>query len=543
MIFRNAGQFLEDAAQSVLAQTYEHVELVLVDDGSTDGSGRHARDLAARHPQRVRVIEHPGGANLGMSASRNAGAADARGELLAFLDADDVWEPGHLTGEVALLQAAPGAQMVCGRAVVWHSWRPPAPGEQRRRDVPTPLPFAPGTVVDPPQLLAALMRRPEVRTPICSLLVRTDAFRAVGGSEPEFRGMFEDQVLLAKLQLRHRAVISGALTARYRRHPASATAAAASAGEYELRPGTARARFLQWLQRRVADEVGPGDLADAVAAAAAAVGPPARATRVRTAVRQRVPSPVRQQARRVVRPRRPGLVRLGSLRSTEPLSRWFGYDRGRSGEAGQPVDRVYIERFLAESALDIRGRVLEVGDPSYTRRFGGDRVRRADVLHVEAGNPEATFVADLTDAPELPSDAFDCIVLTQTLHLVYDMRAAVRTLHRVLAPGGTLLLTVPGITPLAADRWAQDWCWSLTPAAAERLVGEVFGDALVEVRAWGNVLAAVAQIEGMAASELRAEQLEPVDPQYPVIVAVRAFKGPAAAAAPAAVLGAEGPAA
>nr|WP_231134163.1 glycosyltransferase [Motilibacter deserti] len=539
MIFHDPGPYFAAAIESVLDQTLADLELVLVDDGSSDTSPQTARSYVERHPGRVRLVEHAGRANLGMSASRNAGAAAARGELLAFLDADDVWDPGHLEAEVALLAASPGADMVCGRALLWHSWRSAGPGTQLRgqvpsADVPTPLPFAPGTVVAPPRLLAAVLRRPEVRTPICSLLVRTEAFRAVGGSEPEFRGMFEDQVLLAKLQLRYAAVVSGGLTARYRRHAASATSAGAAAGDYELRPGTARARFLRWLQRRVADECGPGELADAVAAALAPVEaaalPVPPAVRARQVVRQRVPAPVREQARRVVRPRRPGLVRLGSLRSTEPLSRWFGYDRGRAGAPGQPVDRVYIERFLEESALDVRGRVLEVGDSSYTRRFGGERVQRADVLHVEAGNPEATFVADLTDAPELPTGAFDCVVLTQTLHLIYDMRAAVRTLHRVLAPGGTLLLTVPGITPLAADRWAQDWCWSLTPLAARRLFGDEFGPGLVEVRSWGNVLTAVAGIEGMAASELRPEQIDHVDPQYPVIVGVRAFKaaGPAA---------------
>ena len=137
-----------------------------------------------------------------------------------------------------------------------------------------------------------------------------------------------------------------------------------------------------------------------------------------------------------------GGARFGNLRRVVPISRYFGFDRG------QPVDRHYVERFLARHAADVRGRVLEVGDDSYTRQFGGDRVTVRDVLHVNEHNPQATIVDDLASGERIPSDAFDCVILTQTLHLVYDIQAAVRTLHRILKPGGVLLLTVPGISQL-----------------------------------------------------------------------------------------------
>ena len=112
-----------------------------------------------------------------------------------------------------------------------------------------------------------------------------------------------------------------------------------------------------------------------------------------------------------------GRVRLGDLRRLTPISQCFGFDRGL------PVDRYYIERFLARHASEIVGRVLEIGDDAYTRKFGGSRVSRSDVLHVHHGNPRATFVGDLTDPDVLPEAAFDCIVLTQTLQLIYDVRA------------------------------------------------------------------------------------------------------------------------
>src|SRR5215510_14713951 len=150
-----------------------------------------------------------------------------------------------------------------------------------------------------------------------------------------------------------------------------------------------------------------------------------------------------------------GSVRFGDLQLS-PFSRCWGLDRGT------PVDRYYLERFLADNAGDIRGRVLEIGDNAYTLRFGGGQVGQSDILHVDASNPRATFVGDLARLDVLPESVFDCIVLTQTLHLVYDMQAAVATLHRALKPGGVLLLTTPGISQLDPGEWGPTWYWSLT---------------------------------------------------------------------------------
>ena len=167
---------------------------------------------------------------------------------------------------------------------------------------------------------------------------------------------------------------------------------------------------------------------------------------------------LRSLFKKVLRPFRPGIeaarrsvlglpavgqVDFGDLRRLAPISRKFGVDRGL------PIDRFYVERFLDAHADDIRGHVLEIGEDTYTRRFGGARVMASDVLHVSADNPAATIVADLADAPQIPDDRFDAIILTQTLQLIFDPPAAIRTLHRILKPGGTLLVTVPGITPVA----------------------------------------------------------------------------------------------
>lgn len=202
----------------------------------------------------------------------------------------------------------------------------------------------------------------------------------------------------------------------------------------------------------------------------------------------------------------------------EPLSRDFGFDFGK------PIDRQYIERFLAQNCSDIRGRVLEVGDNAYTMRFGEKRVEKSDVLHVMADVPGVTIVDDLGKGDNIPSNAFDCIVVTQTLQFVFDMRLAIAILHRALKPGGVMLVTVPGVTSIARDDdWGNTWFWSLTPGALKRLLAESFGGEL-DMTCFGNVLTASAFLYGVPSNELTPEELAVVDPHYPVIVAARAVK-------------------
>ncbi|MEW6192540.1 MAG: methyltransferase domain-containing protein [Bacillota bacterium] len=214
-----------------------------------------------------------------------------------------------------------------------------------------------------------------------------------------------------------------------------------------------------------------------------------------------------------------GGVNFGDLRRFAPVSRAFGFDRGT------PVDRYYIEQFLSANAADIRGRVLEVGDNFYTRKFGGRRVTRSDILHATADNPKATIVADLTRSDELPADIFDCVILTQTLQFIYDVKAAVRSLYRILKPGGVLLATVPGISQISRydmERWGE--YWRFTTLSVRRLFAEVFPPENVMVGAYGNVVAAIAFLHGLAAEELSAAELAFNDPDYELLITVRAVK-------------------
>ena len=115
-----------------------------------------------------------------------------------------------------------------------------------------------------------------------------------------------------------------------------------------------------------------------------------------------------------------------------PISPAWGFDRGT------PVDRIYIERFLLSNASDVRGHVLEIREDEYTRRFGGPAVTSSDVLSLSPNDGRPNIIGDLTDPPQIPSNTYDCIILTQTLQLIHDIRSALGTILRILRPGGVL---------------------------------------------------------------------------------------------------------
>jgi glycosyltransferase involved in cell wall biosynthesis/SAM-dependent methyltransferase len=516
-IFLNADGFLEEAIDSVLAQTHTEWELLLVDDGSSDRSSAIARGYAARDPRRVRYLDHPGHKNLGMSASRNLGLQHARGDYLALLDADDVWLPEKLERQVAILQAHPEVALLFGAPLYWFGWTGRA--EDRARDYIIDLKLPVDRTYPPPELLLRFLER--TAPPPCpsDVLVRREAAVSVGGFEDQFTGMYEDQAFFSKLLLRAPSFASGQTWDRYRQHPDSCYAVAKVTGGREI----ARQFYLKWfgrylqeqgmtggpVWRAVLAELRPYSLHGRVVAGLRRLGQAALPAGVRSWVGARVP-------------RLGGItrVRFGTLRRVTPVSRRFGWDRG-----GLPVDRYYIEHFLQRHARDIAGHVLEVRDDAYTRKFGADHVLRADVLHPTADNPKATIVADLTSAEHIPSDTFDCIVLTQVLPFIPDVPAAVRTLHRILRPGGVVLATVPGISQIVRydmDRWGD--YWRFTSLSARRTFECGFPDGEVRVEAHGNVLAATAFLQGLSSRELRPEELDYHDPDYEVTITVRAMK-------------------
>jgi SAM-dependent methyltransferase len=230
-----------------------------------------------------------------------------------------------------------------------------------------------------------------------------------------------------------------------------------------------------------------------------------------------------------------GLIRFGSLRRVTPFNRVFGSNRG------SPIDRYYIDAFLTRhtgvegyAPGAIRGRVLEVGETRYTRAFGdASAVESVDVLDASSTNPDATLIADLADGTGIPSEAYDCVICTQTLLLIYDLRAAVRTLHRALRPGGTVLATVPGISQICRpdmEIWGD--YWRFTTASTRRLFEEVFEPADVIVESHGNVLSATGFLYGLAAEDLKRAELDVHDPDYELVIAIKAVKCETAATPP-----------
>ncbi|HRA86827.1 MAG TPA: hypothetical protein PK992_02120 [Planctomycetaceae bacterium] len=208
--------------------------------------------------------------------------------------------------------------------------------------------------------------------------------------------------------------------------------------------------------------------------------------------------------------------RLRKLKSSNPP---FGFG------CGQCIDRYFIEQFLEAKAADIRGNVLEIGDAEYTTRFGAGNVAQSSVLHAVAGNTSATIVGDLASGMGIPSERFDCFIMTQTRPCVFDLVSAMSTVWRCVKPGGIVLATLPGICSVSrydADRWGD--FWRFTPQSVARLFGDAFGPQNIEVQSFGNVASATAILHGLVIHEMRPEELAFKDEDYPVVICCRAVK-------------------
>ena len=253
IIFLNAEKFIEEAIDSVFAQTYVNWELLLVDDGSTDGSTAIALRYAEQYPDKVRYLEHDGHQNRGMSASRNKGISNAKGDYIAFLDADDVWLPPKLERQVAILDSQPEAAMVCGPTQYWYSWTGNPEGIER--DCMREIGVQPNTLFKPPMLLTLLLPK-EVRTPAtCSVLLRREVFEDLGGFEETFRGIYEDQAFFAKVYLKAPVFMTSECWDRYRQHQDSCCFVAENKGQFHPgQPNSAHLTFLNWVAEYLSKE-------------------------------------------------------------------------------------------------------------------------------------------------------------------------------------------------------------------------------------------------------------------------------------------------
>ncbi len=519
----NHAHFLGEALDSVRAASRPEDTVIVVDDGSNDDPA----SVVARFTN-VRLIRRSNG---GLAAARNTGLAALDTTYVVFLDADDRLEPGAIAAGLDCFARAPESGLVYGGHCYIDT--------SGQRTGPR---FAPAGEHPYVKLLGGNFIGMHG-----AVMYRRECLVAVGGFDESLRRC-EDYDTYLRMARHYPIIGHPQIVAAYRQHGGNMSAnhramlrsALAVHARYEPSPAEGAVARDTWakgrqfwrdwyteqmaLSRYARRQRGARLLATLPEfAAMLPVAPRVAAAQVIGGIRRRVAALLPGRlgdrvlaGREHIPPR--GRVRFGDLHRIRPISDCFGYDRGL------PIDRYYIEGFLARHAADIRGRVLEVGDDAYTRKFGGSRVCRSDVLHVHFGNPRATFVGDVSQPGILPDDTFDCIVFTQTLHLVFDFRAAIEHLHQALAPGGVLLVTVPGISQVDRGEWGNSWFWSFTPAAMRRLFTETFAPDDVAVERYGNVFAAIAFLQGLAVEEVNATELEPIDDAYPVIAAVRARK-------------------
>ncbi|MBH8566024.1 glycosyltransferase family 2 protein [Nostoc sp. CENA67] len=253
IIFLNAEKFIEEAIESVFAQTYENWELLLVDDGSTDNSTAIALQYAEKYPEKVRYLEHDRHQNLGMSATRNLGIRNAKGEYIALLDADDVWLPQKLERQLAIMESNPQAKVVCGASQYWYSWT--GNPKDSKRDYIRELGIPLNGLFHPPKLLTLLLQN-KINTPAtCSVLIRRELFQEIGGFEESFRSMYEDQVFFTKVYLKTSVFIEPNYWDRYRQHPGSSCSIAEKTGQYHpFKINPADFAFLNWIAEYLSKE-------------------------------------------------------------------------------------------------------------------------------------------------------------------------------------------------------------------------------------------------------------------------------------------------
>lgn len=517
----NQAHYLGDAIQSVLDQSRPADEILVIDDGSSDDP----EHVLQAYPD-IRYIRQQ---NQGLAASRNTGLAATTAEMIVFLDADDRLLPAALATGLACHQQTPG----CGFA--YGSYRNIANNGQF---------LSPALYIEAGEHPYLDLLGGNTIGMHAAVMYRREALIRHGGFDARLRRC-EDYDLYLKIARNEKIASHSDTIAEYRRHDANmshdhrgmlaAVLLVLDRQKPHIRPASGerealiqgRRRWKRYFARQafvLGLETGTsGPLRYPKAAAAALRLAPIEVavsmlSSARNFARKRLPSSAIQFLRRLRGVVPFGRFNFGDFGRTQPVSGQFGFDRGT------PIDRHYIETFLTRQRADIRGRTLEIGDDSYTRQFGGSGVLQSDVLHVNADNPHATIVGDLSVPDTLPQAAFDCLVLTQTLHLIYDMRAAVAEMHRALKPGGVVLLTVPGISQIDRGEWGSTWYWAITPVAAMRLFGEVFGPENIQVESHGNVYAATTFLQGLALEEVDRGKLNIDDPAYPVIVTVRAQK-------------------
>jgi glycosyltransferase involved in cell wall biosynthesis len=514
----NHGKYLPDAINSVLSQNHKNVEIIVVDDGSTDCT----KDVVNDRYAGVGPVKYIYQRNQGLSAARNTGIDHSNGKYFVFLDADDWLVENALTTNMSFLQVNKLAAFVSGGHIIVNDLEHYREEKSEKID---------GNYYNEMLLRnyigmhAAVMYQKWV----------FDEFRFDTTLKAS-----EDYDLYLHVVRKYPVCHHRCTIAVYRFHDSNMSGDIYKMFKYTLLVLQRQKEFVKTNAERKSFATGNSNWKKYYSMKMLDTLPhkPTWPVTKRMIIEHSIafryqPRPyvkylksktimLLQKSKRRLKKlffnQQPGKINLGDLKRVTPFSTDFGYDRGG------PVDRYYIENFLAASSGHVKGRVLEIGDNEYTLRFGGSRIIVSDILHIDDTNPKATFVGDLSDAPHLPADSFDCIILTQTLHLIYNYKGALETCYRILKPGGALLLTVPGISHIHHGEWGKYWMWSFTACSIQRMLSEVFDPAKLRVESFGNVLAATAFLYAMGLPELEKKHVDYNDPQYQLIITAAAIK-------------------
>ncbi len=482
---RDLGRTLSEALESVDRQTRPAAEIVVVDDASDD---LYTRQAVARLAQGGTCVVR--GDGRGAAAARNLGARATTADYLVWLDADDVLDPVYFERAAARLDADSQVAFVsCALRAFGASsyvWKPSEPA-----------------FVDAVSTGGV---------PHASTMVRRDLWESIGGFD---EGLASYELLdfwAAVFEGGFRGVVLDEPLLNYRVRPRSGYRRSIEPRTYRARLGHFYAKHREAVERHGLDLI---------------LGKEAflleqreyrRSLESRAASREEEIAALDGEIATLSRADGASKVSWGDLDGVAPIDARWGRSRGK------PVDRFYIERFLDENRNAIAGRVLEVEEALYATRFGGGRVERCDVLDRDPDNPRANVVADLRCASAIRSETYDCIILTQTLHLIDDMKAALTEAHRLLRPGGVLLATAPSVIRVDDRAGLDGDFWRLTEASARRLLADVFPLEAFDVRTSGNVKVCAAFLYGLSVEDLSPEDLAADDSSFPLVVTMRATR-------------------
>jgi len=489
----NHGKFLPRAIGSVLNQHYPDTEIVVIDDGSCDDTA----EVVKAFPM-VRYFFQP---NQGLSAARNAGIDRASGLYLVFLDADDWLEKDALQFNMDQLLRHPEAAFVSGGHIkvnpdgkILETVTADIQDDHYRHLLEGNYIGMHGTVMYRRWVFGHF--RYDKSLPAC-----------------------EDYDLYLKISRDFPVVHHTQIIASYQIHGHNMSSDTSLMLRWVLAVLDRQKGLLRTESERTSLERGRQ-----IWTAYYSSSPVKKKEQLnmRKQIKKYLPDVLRRMMFKggLIKHYVPahGHIRQGDFARVKPFSTQFGYDRGG------PVDRYYIENFLERHADLVAGNILEIGDNDYTLRYGASKITKTDILHIDANNPNATIIGDLSNAPQIADNTYDCIILTQTLHLIYDFKEAIQTCYRILKPGGSLLMTVPGITHIDQGEWKENWLWAFTGSSVSRLLKPVFSERNVEVETYGNVFAAAAFLYGMGVNEVKKKDLDYHDPHYQVIIVAKAVK-------------------